>query len=123
MLKYRAGAEVPVAQGPSTPLILSPSTPLILSPSTPLILSPSKDERRSGQACRRVHPEPVEGYILSLSKDELAQDMLEPCLAGLLVKACATGVKYSRHPFRISLSLKWKPDRTVGSPTRLSDLP
>ena len=29
---------------------------------------------------------PLEGYILSLSKDELAQDMLQPCLAPL--KGC-----------------------------------
>ncbi len=45
---------------------------------------------------------PVEEYILSLSKDELAQDMLQRCLAGL--KACATEATQA------SAGIRAKPD-------------
>ena len=55
-------------QGPFDSFVLSPSTPFVLSPSTPLVLSPSTP------------------LILSPSKDELTQDMLQPCLAAL--KGC-----------------------------------
>ena len=53
-------------------------SPFVLSPSTPVILSPSKDDRRSGQACRR--------YILSLSKGRTWRSWFDkpvPSAAGL----------------------------------------
>ncbi len=84
-------------------VIIVTCSPFVLSPSTPLILSLSKDERRSGQACRR--------YILSLSKGRTRRSWFDEFTTSgevTVIAQCVMDAHNLAHRCIASSRISWK---------------